>query len=92
VSIHRAPTADLGSFFAPDVLVAFERMVDERVSARLDMVTVDDRPVWLTLKEAAARLGCSEDAARMRANRGRLVSKHIGRNLYISRESVDGTA
>ncbi len=44
---------------------------------------------WLTVPQAAARLGCSADAVRMRVKRGRLEGRHQGRRLYVSAESVD---
>jgi excisionase family DNA binding protein len=44
---------------------------------------------WLTLGEAAERLGCSRDAVRMRVNRGRLDHRRHGRRLYVSTNSVD---
>jgi excisionase family DNA binding protein len=45
--------------------------------------------VWLTLAEAAERLGCTPDAVRMRINRGRLDSRRHGRRLYVSASSID---
>jgi excisionase family DNA binding protein len=45
--------------------------------------------VWLTLSEAAERLGCTPDAVRMRINRGRLEHRRHGRRLYVSADSVD---
>jgi excisionase family DNA binding protein len=45
--------------------------------------------VWLTLAEAAERLGCTPDAVRMRINRGRLDHRRHGRRLYVSADSVD---
>jgi excisionase family DNA binding protein len=47
---------------------------------------------WLTLAEAAARLGVSSDAVRMRVRRGRLEFQKQGRRLYVSAESVDRIA
>jgi excisionase family DNA binding protein len=49
-------------------------------------------PLWLTFEQAGERLGCSADAVRMRAKRGRLETRHVGRRVYISRASVDGAA
>lgn len=46
-------------------------------------------PAWLTYEQAAARLGCTPDAIRMRAKRGRLELRHHGRRAYVSRSSVD---
>ena len=44
---------------------------------------------WLTLAEAAAELGCSKNAVRMRANRGRLETRKHGRSVYVSAASLD---
>lgn len=44
---------------------------------------------WLTYDEAASRLGVSSDAVRMRARRGRLVTRNHGRRVYVSAASVD---
>jgi excisionase family DNA binding protein len=44
---------------------------------------------WLTLSEAAQRLGCTPDAVRMRIKRGRLEHRRHGRRLYVSAASVD---
>src|SRR4051794_31107409 len=49
----------------------------------------DAGPRWLTLEQAAERLGCSSDAVRMRVKRGRLKGEHQGRRLYVSAASVD---
>lgn len=48
-----------------------------------------ERKPWLTLSEAAERLGCSPDAVRMRARRGRLEHRYHGRRLYISTDAID---
>jgi excisionase family DNA binding protein len=48
-----------------------------------------ERKPWLTLAEAAERLGCSKDAVRMRARRGRLEHRYHGRRLYISARAID---
>lgn len=45
---------------------------------------------WYTLDEAGDRLGCTRDAVRMRANRGRLEARRQGRRVYVSARSVDG--
>ncbi len=47
---------------------------------------------WLTVAEAAERLGCSADAIRMRCSRGRLEHRRQGRRLYVSADSVDRLA
>ena len=64
-------------------------VVDQELDRRLDRLERDTGPRWLTLDQAAARLGCSRDAVRMRARRGRLEHRYQGRRLYISADSVD---
>jgi excisionase family DNA binding protein len=66
----------------------FEALVQARVQQALAQHETRDR-VWLTLKEAAERLGCSPDAVRMRVNRGRLDHRRQGRRLYVSAVSVE---
>ena len=79
----------LADVFAPDVVEAIERLVDERVAVALVGFVPTTSPRWLTVAEAATRLGCSPDAVRMRARRGRLEVRRHGRSLYISSASVE---
>jgi excisionase family DNA binding protein len=65
-----------------------QALVEARVEQALAQHEKRER-VWLTLKEAAERLGCSPDAVRMRVNRGRLDHRHQGRRLYVSAVSVE---
>jgi hypothetical protein len=81
----------LGVVLAPGLVELIEAVVDERVEACLaDFAATSDAPKWLTLEQAGVRLGCSPDAVRMRAKRGRLTTRHVGRRVYVSRASVDG--
>lgn len=66
----------------------FEALVQARIEQALVQHEGRDR-VWLTLKEAAERLGCSPDAVRMRVNRGRLDHRRQGRRLYVSAVSIE---
>jgi excisionase family DNA binding protein len=68
--------------------------IAERAAAivleRLQREVGDENGVrWLTLEQAAARLGCSPDAVRMRVKRKRLEGRRQGRRLYVSAASVD---
>jgi hypothetical protein len=74
-----------------ELVDAFVREVAvETVRAEFARATMDTRRrEWYTVKEAAQRLGISEDAVRMRARRKRLVSRHQGRTLYVAAMSVD---
>lgn len=78
----------LAAVLAPDLIEAIEDLVDERVAAEVASISASSAPAWLTLDQAAERLGCSRDAVRMRARRGRLESKPHGRRLYVSATSV----
>jgi excisionase family DNA binding protein len=85
--------SDLAAIFGPELVEALEQLVDRRVAAALAALpTPDAAAPWLTLEQAAERLGCSTDAVRMRVKRGRLEPRRQGRRLYVSRESVDGLA
>jgi excisionase family DNA binding protein len=82
--------SELDGVFAPEVVAAIERLVDERVAAALAArAPATPSPRWLTVEQAAERLGCSRDAVRMRVRRGRLDSKRSGRRVYVSTASVD---
>jgi excisionase family DNA binding protein len=85
-----SPRERLATILAPELLNAFEELVAERVVAELARLEAsrENGPAWLTLAQAADRLGCSRDAVRMRAKRGRLETRRHGRRLYISAASV----
>jgi excisionase family DNA binding protein len=82
---------ELDGVFAPEVVAAIERLVDERVAAALAGAArpASSSPRWLTVAAAAERLGCSPDAVRMRVRRGRLEARRQGRRVYVSAASVD---
>jgi excisionase family DNA binding protein len=64
-------------------------VVEQELDRRFDGLERDNGPRWLTLDQAATRLGCSRDAVRMRARRGRLEHRYQGRRLYVSADAVD---
>jgi excisionase family DNA binding protein len=65
-------------------------LVEQELARRLDELGLcGGRLRWLTLEQAAARLGCSRDAVRMRVRRGRLEHRYQGRRLYVSADAVD---
>ena len=80
----------LAAVLAPDVVDALEQLVAERISGELATLEASraNGPDWLPLQQAADLLGCSPDAVRMRANRGRLKTRRHGRRLYVSAASV----
>jgi hypothetical protein len=63
----------------PDQVEAVAARAAELVLERLE---IDTRP-WLTTKRAADAWGCSTDAVRMRAQRGTVERKYVGRTLYV---------
>lgn len=87
-ALDSPPRDRLAAAFAPELLAALEQFVDERAAAAL-AAQPDDGARWLTLDQAAERLGCTADAVRMRVKRGRLESRRQGRRLYVSRAAVD---
>jgi excisionase family DNA binding protein len=78
----------LGRIVGPDTLELLAVFVTEQIE---EVLRRPERP-WLTLDEAAERLGCSRDAVRMRVKRGRLEARHQGRRVYISADSVERLA
>ena len=80
----------LSGVLAEALQLMIRELVDQALREHLAALEAD-RPArpWLTLAEAADRLGCSPDAVRMRARRGRLDTRHQGRRLYVSAASVE---
>ena len=73
----------------PEQYEAIEALIQERVEQALMGRRRPQERRWLTLGEAAERLGCTTDAVRMRIHRGRLDHRRHGRRLYVSAASVD---
>jgi excisionase family DNA binding protein len=69
----------------PDVVEQIAQRVAEILADRVQ----DERVEWLTLEQAAERLGCTAEAVRMRANRGRLERRSQGRRVYVRAADVD---
>jgi excisionase family DNA binding protein len=71
------------------MLAALHEHVRELVEQWLDdQPAAGDPRDWYTLEEAAGLLGCSYDAARMRARRGRLEVRRQGRTVLVSARSL----
>jgi excisionase family DNA binding protein len=85
--------ATLEAALAAPVVEAIEQLIAECVREALAAAapTMPARR-WLTLEEAAAALGCSPDAVRMRVARGTLEGRRQGRRLYVSARAVDELA
>ena len=81
----------MGKVLAPDVICMLEELITETVRAEIEALTPSDNGrKWFTVPEAALRLGCSEDAVRMRVARGRLKpNRRQGRRLYIAASAID---
>jgi excisionase family DNA binding protein len=71
---------NLDELLGPELITAITRLVDERVARAVAELGVPAPPSsWLTVPQAAELLGCSEDAVRMRIQRGRLTVSTQGR-------------
>ena len=81
----------LAAIVPAEVVELIEAFVDERVAELAGNGAAEPAP-WLTLKQAGERLGCTTDAVRMRAKRGRLETRRHGRRVYVSATSVDRLA
>jgi hypothetical protein len=88
------PRERLAAVLAPDLLDALDQLITERIEGELARLgaAAENGPRWLTLEEAGKRLDCSPAAVRMRARRGRLVTRRHGRRVYVAAESVDKLA
>jgi excisionase family DNA binding protein len=89
VSERPSPRARLEALLSPELLAALDAYIAELVDERLaDQPARDDRE-WFTLEEAADLLGCTYDAARKRARRGRLETRRHGRTILVSARSLE---
>jgi hypothetical protein len=86
------PLIALRRALAPEAVAAIEELVEQRatdiVERRLDAAQLTQRKPWLTVREAAVMLGCSEVAVRHRVRRGRLQGRFQGRRLYVATGSI----
>jgi hypothetical protein len=78
----REPFAEVFVRFLRPIVI---ELVDERIE---ELREGRSEKQWLTLTEAAQQLGCTADAVRMRARRGRINRRYQGRRLYVSGEDV----
>ena len=83
-----SPRDRLAAVLAPEALDALDELIAEQVAGALALRPEPITPRWLTLDQAGELLGCSRDAVRMRARRGRLQARRHGRCLYVSAASV----
>lgn len=80
---------DLAALFAPEVVAAIERLVDERVEAALADRENGARSAWLSISQAAAYLGVSERTVERMIKRGNVRSSTIGRRRLLCRDDLD---
>jgi excisionase family DNA binding protein len=64
-----------------------EQLVEDRVEQALRRHRPERR--WVTVAECARQLGISERAVRGRADRGRLVTKRMGRSVLVDMQALD---
>jgi excisionase family DNA binding protein len=89
VTERPSPRARLEALLSPELLAALDAYVCEVVEERLAALPAGDGREWFTLEEAAERLGCSYDAARKRAQRGRIETRRHGRTILVSARSLE---
>jgi excisionase family DNA binding protein len=81
---------DLRSLFGSELAQAIERIVDERVAARLaEREHASGSTPWLTVAEAGERLRVSERTIERWLERGRVRSSTIGRRRLLHRDDLD---
>jgi hypothetical protein len=73
--------------FTPEIVAAFETLVDRRVEQRLAELGRED---LVPCAEMAGRLGCTPAALRERARRGTVPSHLHGRRRYFKPSEVFG--
>jgi excisionase family DNA binding protein len=80
---------DLGRLLGPDLVLALERLVDERVEAVLAGLEPSNGSPWLSVADAAEYLGVSERSVGRLLERGRIRSTCIGRRRLLHRDDLD---
>ena len=67
----------------------FFALVRAEVETALASVRSDGEPPWLSVAEAAERLGVSEGSIRKAVERGKVPSHHFERRILLRSEDVD---
>lgn len=79
---ERAGLLDL--LLSPDLVAALDDHIRDIVAeVVLDERARAERREWLPISDAAARLGCTTDAVRMRVKRKTIESRRQGRRIYV---------
>jgi excisionase family DNA binding protein len=81
--------SDLGSLFGPELVAAIERLVDERLEAKLAELGTGSSSPWLSISDAAAYLGVSERTIERHLKAGRLRSSYVGRRRLLRQDDLD---
>jgi hypothetical protein len=80
----------LEHLLSAEVLAALDEHVREIVDERLrEERARQPRRHWLTLEEGAIEYGCTRNALRMRADRGTVESRKVGRLIYVRPPGAD---
>ena len=77
------------NLFAPELVQAIERLVDQRVKDALAEREPSNGRTWLSVAEAAVYLGVSERSVGRLLERGRIRSTYLGRRRLLHREDLD---
>jgi excisionase family DNA binding protein len=77
------------NLFAPELVQAIERLVDERVKAALTELEPSNGSPWLSVADAAVYLGVSERTVGRLLERGRVRSTYVGRRRLLHRDDLD---
>jgi excisionase family DNA binding protein len=81
----------LDALLPPDLRAELYALIDARIAAVL-AAREPERKRWLSIKECAEHLGCSERAVYMRVRRGRIPAaaiRHQGRSVLVDRLALD---
>jgi excisionase family DNA binding protein len=84
--------SDLRSVFTPELVVALERLIDERVAVALDDLQANGASTsspWLSLSEAARYMRVSERKVQRLVRDGRIRSTTLGRRRLFHRDDLD---
>ena len=81
----------LDLLLSPELVAALDEHIREVVAEAIrEERARQPRREWLPLAEAAREYGCSEDALRMRVNRGSVEARRQGRRLLVRAPETDG--
>jgi excisionase family DNA binding protein len=81
--------SELDRLLGPDLVLALQRLVDERVSAALGQLELSTGSPWLSVADAAVYLSVSERTVGRLLERGHLRSTYVGRRRLLHRDDLD---